>query len=838
MLDKYKKYEPIFESWYLVRQLGEGSFGSVYEIKRNDYGTEIKSALKIISLPKNEDEIKTRMAAGSDPDSISEYYEEILKDIVNEFEIMSKLRGNSNIVSYEDHKIIPHEDGIGYDILIRMELLTPIIDKMLENKLSEGEIVKLGIDMCSALELCQKRNIIHRDIKPQNIFVSESGDYKLGDFGIARSMEKTTGGMSQKGTYNYMAPEVFRGDEYDSSVDIYSLGIVLYSMLNNNRGPFFPPAPEKITPQNEEAARKRRFSGESIAAPSDASPLLSHIVLKACNSNPESRYESASQMKRDLELYYDNYCIPEKDGGDINDGPPKDNPLPGGKTIDEDPMPGGPPTGGASAKNKFPMWVGAFIAVLAVVIITALSLALNEDDEPEGKHATFLKDTKYEFYVPYADDKTEDHSSENEKILESYNEIIRFVSGQKEKDENGYPVYDNSAFVKYGVADFNGDGLFDFFEYHYSMLEENNYIGAVSLTLPQDANDTELANTYYSFGRIGNEFEEDFLLFLDNGLFIDSWILDGTRYCRVNIFRKVDNDEWVYLGDKKTATKYFPDDVSCLVYHWDDPEEIARIEVGMDGNERKAESVISMKECSNELKELIGDGRVIVPVVKDYAEASKNNSEPEVLSVEDAVIGTWQSENGFGSRFTIEKGGVGTTDFYNPEKSDDGSYKPVASNQEESITWALKDGIVEIKSDKAHIGKTVFLYDPNEDVLWLDASELSSKYVRTEKADNSGDLGDAGSEFKVGRDYTIVEKDGLFIRDGASIEANKKGMNDLSKNGKAKAIEGKGENKGKALLKKGTEVTCLQVRTEGDREWIRIPSGWICGKEGDDYYIR
>ena len=306
-MEEYRKYEPIFGSWYLSKLIGRGSFGKVYEIVREEYGTTYKAALKIITVPQDDDDIKSRLSSGADRGSVSEYYEGILKEFVNENEIMAKLKGNSNIVSYEDHQIIPHDDGIGYDILIRMELLTPLLDRMMQKKLDEKEVVKLGIDMCRALELCHRKNIIHRDIKPQNIFISDAGDFKLGDFGIARTMEKTTGGMSKKGTYKYMAPEVFRGEHYDSTVDLYSLGIVLFSLLNGNRGPFLPAPPAKVTANDEEEARMRRFRGEPIPSPRDAGVMLSYIIKKACEADPSRRYRTAEQMRRDLESYLANY---------------------------------------------------------------------------------------------------------------------------------------------------------------------------------------------------------------------------------------------------------------------------------------------------------------------------------------------------------------------------------------------------------------------------------------------------------------------------------------------------------------------------------------------------
>ena len=111
-----------------------------------------------------------------------------------------------------DHLIIEHEDDIGWDILMRLELLTPLLDHTYKNGMTEDDVIKLGTDMCKALEFCRKYDIIHRDIKPENIFIAPSGDYKLGDFGIAKTVEKTRLGMSRRGTVVYMAPEVFKGE--------------------------------------------------------------------------------------------------------------------------------------------------------------------------------------------------------------------------------------------------------------------------------------------------------------------------------------------------------------------------------------------------------------------------------------------------------------------------------------------------------------------------------------------------------------------------------------------------------------------------------------------------
>lgn len=79
-----------------------------------------------------------------------------------------------------------------------MEYLTSFMEYCAGRALSEDDVLRLGIDLCKALEYCQCQNIIHRDIKPENIFVSRFGEFKLGDFGIARELERTMSGLSKK----------------------------------------------------------------------------------------------------------------------------------------------------------------------------------------------------------------------------------------------------------------------------------------------------------------------------------------------------------------------------------------------------------------------------------------------------------------------------------------------------------------------------------------------------------------------------------------------------------------------------------------------------------------
>ena len=301
MNGQYRTGDVVFDNWTLVKPLGEGAYGKVYEAHREEYQTTYTAAIKVMTIPPSQSEIENARAEGMDDESVRAYFNGFVGSVVNEFALMSELKGTANIVSCEDFRVEEHTDGLGWDILIRMELLTPMLKYMSAHELTRSDVIKLGVDMCKALELCQRYNIIHRDIKPENIFVSRTGDYKLGDFGVARTLEKTTGGLSKKGTYTYMAPEIYRDEDYGSSVDIYSLGIVLYRLLNNNRAPFLPPPPQAISYAEREEALQRRIGGEPLPPPANAEGRLSEIVLKACAYDPRQRYSSPLQMRQELE---------------------------------------------------------------------------------------------------------------------------------------------------------------------------------------------------------------------------------------------------------------------------------------------------------------------------------------------------------------------------------------------------------------------------------------------------------------------------------------------------------------------------------------------------------
>lgn len=167
-----------------------------------------------------------------------------------------------------------------------------------EGRLQPRRALEICADMCAALEFSHRHGIIHRDIKPGNVMLTQTGQVKVMDFGIARALASGATTMTQTsaviGTAQYLSPEQARGEAVDARSDVYAAGCVLFELVCGHP-PFVGDSPVSVAYQHVR---------ETPPTPSDinpdVTPAVDAIVLKALSKNPLNRYQSAGEMRADL----------------------------------------------------------------------------------------------------------------------------------------------------------------------------------------------------------------------------------------------------------------------------------------------------------------------------------------------------------------------------------------------------------------------------------------------------------------------------------------------------------------------------------------------------------
>lgn len=263
----------IANRYEIIRKVGNGGMATVYRAK--DHILNRFVAVKILR-----DEFTTD--------------DEFIKRFHSEAQAVASLT-HPNIVGVYD---VGNEGNLYYIVmeLIQGKTLKQIIQE--EGKLSWKWSLNVAIQIASALETAHKKNIVHRDIKPHNIIITEEGVAKVTDFGIAKAVSNSTitAFGTTIGSVHYFSPEHARGGFTDAKSDLYSLGVVMYEMLTG-KVPF-----DADTPVSIALMHMQEKPIEPIVLNPNIPNSVNKIVIKAMQKDTNLRYQSASEMLKDLNM--------------------------------------------------------------------------------------------------------------------------------------------------------------------------------------------------------------------------------------------------------------------------------------------------------------------------------------------------------------------------------------------------------------------------------------------------------------------------------------------------------------------------------------------------------
>jgi len=288
--------EPLFGKWNVEDTVAHGKNTTVFKVSCYENSKRISKAVEAIKFPGSNEEISLAIDSGRFA-TVDEYLSFAEKKICDNIEKMLAFSESRNIVNYLEYTVIKESNC--FYVLILRELMTPLSEYIKERNIKQKEAVKLGWDICNALEEFRQAGIIHQNINTDNIFIGENSSFKLGDFGIDSMYRK------KSGLGSYRPPEFFAGKE-SFSEDIYALGMVLYRLMNHNRVPFLPEYPAPVSYEDRERASARRLRGDMFPIPANADSSLARIIFNATAFKAEERYASPLQMKEDIENYVKN----------------------------------------------------------------------------------------------------------------------------------------------------------------------------------------------------------------------------------------------------------------------------------------------------------------------------------------------------------------------------------------------------------------------------------------------------------------------------------------------------------------------------------------------------
>ena len=288
---------PMLDGYALGQAISDHHGVVCYPAMRDD--SEKRYIVKKISLPASQVQVEALLLTGvyKDADAVCAYYEELARGITREIQVLDTLAGQRGFVPYKDHQVVPMEQGVGYEVHLISRYRMTLERYLRRNRMTHLSAVNLGIDMCAALAVCREAGWLYVDLKPENIYLFNDQEYRIGDLGFQSMDMLAYSSLPERYRSIYTAPEV--PDAYSSlnaTMDTYALGLVLYQVYNDGKLPY-------SNAEEQAAWLEQLRSGEPMSAPVCADADMTAIIAKAIAPDPADRWQTPAEMGHALISY-------------------------------------------------------------------------------------------------------------------------------------------------------------------------------------------------------------------------------------------------------------------------------------------------------------------------------------------------------------------------------------------------------------------------------------------------------------------------------------------------------------------------------------------------------
>ena len=236
--------------------------------------------VKIISIPASAEQLEALLLTGAfaTQESALAYFKDQAQRTIEEIGVLKKLSSLEGFVPFEAYQLVDKQNEPGYELYILSPYKTSLEQQLNRHTMTHLNAVNLGLDLCASLAVCRRAGYLYVNLKPENVFMSEDKEFRIGDLGFVSMDSLKYTSLDERYHSPYSAPECSNVFEtLNTTVDTYAAGMILYQTYNDG----FLPSPE---------------DGDQLPPPQYADYEMAEIIMKAIDPNPANRWQDPNAM--------------------------------------------------------------------------------------------------------------------------------------------------------------------------------------------------------------------------------------------------------------------------------------------------------------------------------------------------------------------------------------------------------------------------------------------------------------------------------------------------------------------------------------------------------------